>query len=80
MYTVIRIGSRESALAVKQAEIIKELIEREDPAVRAEIITMKTTGDKILDKSLAKIGAKVCLSKSLTVRSWKGRSILLCTA
>ena len=39
MYTVIRIGSRESALAVKQAEIIKELIEREAPAVRAEIIT-----------------------------------------
>ena len=65
MYTVIRIGSRESALAVKQAEIIKELIEREDPAVRAEIITMKTTGDKILDKSLAKIGGKGLFVKEL---------------
>ena len=58
MYSVMRIGSRESALAVKQAEIIKELIEREDPAVRAEIITMKTTGDKILDRNLDQIGGK----------------------
>ena len=65
MYTVIRIGSRESALAVKQAEIIKELIEREDPAVRAEIITMKTTGDRILDKSLEKIGGKGLFVKEL---------------
>ena len=76
MYSVIRIGSRESALAVKQAEIIKELIEREAPEIRAEIITMKTTGDKILDKSLEKIGGKGCSSKNLTGRSWKGRSTL----
>ena len=50
MYSVIRIGSRESALAVRQAEMIKERIEKEAPGVKAEIMTMKTTGDQILDQ------------------------------
>ena len=73
MYTVIRIGSRESALAVKQAEIIKELIEREGPAVRAEIITMKTTGDRILDKSLEKIGGERLFVRELDRAPGEGR-------
>ena len=65
MHSVIRIGSRESALAVKQAEIIKELIGKEAPGTKVEIITMKTTGDKILDKSLEKIGGKGLFVKEL---------------
>lgn len=73
MYTVIRIGSRESALAVKQAEIIKEMIEKEAPGIRAEIITMKTTGDKILDKSLEKIGGKGLFVKELDRALAEGR-------
>lgn len=58
MSSVIRIGSRQSRLAVIQAELIKEQIESLHPEIRAEIVTMKTTGDKILDKSLAAIGGK----------------------
>lgn len=73
MYTVIRIGSRESALAVKQAEIIKEMIEKEAPGIRAEIIKMKTTGDKILDKSLEKIGGKGLFVKELDRALAEGR-------
>lgn len=73
MYSVIRIGSRESALAVKQAEIIKELIEKEDPGIRAEIITMKTTGDKIQDKSLEKIGGKGLFVKELDRALMEGK-------
>ncbi|MBS5398096.1 MAG: hydroxymethylbilane synthase [Lachnospiraceae bacterium] len=73
MYTVIRIGSRESALAVKQAKIIKEMIEKEAPGIRAEIITMKTTGDKILDKSLEKIGGKGLFVKELDRALAEGR-------
>ena len=52
MSPVIRIGSRQSRLAVMQAEIVKRQIERLHPQVKVEIITMKTTGDKILDRSL----------------------------
>ena len=66
MQSVIRIGSRESLLAVRQAEIIRDQILRCDPEVKVEIITMKTTGDKILDKSLAKIGGKGLFVKELT--------------
>ena len=58
MQSVIKIGIRESRLAVKQAEIIRDQIISCDPDISVEIITMKTTGDKILDKSLEKIGGK----------------------
>ena len=47
MQSVIRIGSRESRLAVKQAEIIKDQIRRCDQTILVEIITMKTTGDRV---------------------------------
>lgn len=55
---VIRIGSRKSKLAVMQAELIRAQIERAYPEIRTELVTMKTTGDKILDKSLETIGGK----------------------
>ena len=48
-----------------QAEIIKTQIERNCPEVRAEIVTMKTTGDRILDKSLETIGGKGLFVKEL---------------
>ena len=50
MKTHIKIGSRESALAVRQAEIVKEILEKKAPGLTVEIITMKTTGDRILQK------------------------------
>lgn len=65
MSPVIRIGSRQSRLAVMQAEIVKRQIERLHPQVKAEIITMKTTGDKILDRSLETIGGKGLFVKEL---------------
>lgn len=65
MHKVIRIGSRESLLAVRQAEIIRDQILKADPETEVEIVTMKTTGDKILDKSLAKIGGKGLFVKEL---------------
>ena len=73
MQSVIRIGSRESLLAVRQAEIIRDQILRCDPEVKVEIITMKTTGDKILDKSLAKIGGKGLFVKELDRALLDGR-------
>jgi uroporphyrinogen III methyltransferase/synthase len=55
---VIRMGSRESALAVIQAETAAERIKAFDGGVTVEIITMKTQGDAILDKPLESIGGK----------------------
>ena len=73
MHSVIRIGSRESALAVRQAVIIRDLILESEPEAEIEIITMKTTGDKILDKSLEKIGGKGLFVKELDRALMEGR-------
>ena len=70
---VIRIGSRESRLAVRQAEIVRDIICRNHPEVRIEIITMKTEGDRILDRSLAQIGGKGLFVKELDLALADGR-------
>ncbi len=61
----IIIGSRESRLAVVQSEMVKKAIENSGNGVEAEICTMKTTGDKILDRTLDKIGGKGLFVKEL---------------
>lgn len=73
MHSVIKIGSRESRLAVKQAEIIRDQILRCAPDVSVELITMKTTGDIILDRSLEKIGGKGLFVKELDRALMEGR-------
>ena len=61
----IRVGSRASRLAVIQSEIIMRQIEESCPGVKTELVKMKTTGDKILDKTLDKIGGKGLFVKEL---------------
>lgn len=62
---IIRIGSRDSKLAVVQSEIVINQICEVYPFVSPELITMKTTGDKILNKTLDKIGGKGLFLKEL---------------
>ena len=54
----IRIGSRDSLLAVQQSQLVMDAIAHAMPQAQLELITMKTTGDKILDKTLDQIGGK----------------------
>ena len=62
----IIIGSRESSLAVIQAEMVRNFIcENSNNQLSAHLLTMKTTGDKILDKTLDKIGGKGLFVKEL---------------
>ena len=61
----IKIGSRESRLAVIQSQMVMESIHLHHPEVETELITMKTTGDLILDKTLDKIGGKGLFVKEL---------------
>lgn len=70
---VIRIGSRESALAVRQTEIVCARIREAAPQVGIEIITMGTEGDRILDRSLARIGGKGLFVKELDAALAEGR-------
>jgi len=61
----IRLGSRESKLAVVQSQIVIDSIKKHHPNIEVELITMKTTGDIILDKPLDKIGGKGLFVKEL---------------
>ena len=70
---IVRVGSRESALAVAQTQLVMETIRRSNPQLELELVTMKTTGDKILDKSLDKIGGKGLFVKELDRALLEGR-------
>ncbi len=73
MESKLRIGSRDSRLAIVQAEIIRDAIYKNHPEVQIEIVTMKTTGDRILDKSLDKVGGKGLFVKELDTALREGR-------
>ncbi len=61
----IRVGSRESKLAVLQSQIVIDIIKKNCPEYEIELVTMKTTGDKILDRTLDKVGGKGLFVKEL---------------
>lgn len=61
----IRVGSRESRLAVIQSKIITDIIKKYCPQYDIELVTMKTTGDRVLDKTLDKVGGKGLFVKEL---------------
>ncbi|MDO4869554.1 MAG: hydroxymethylbilane synthase [Bacillota bacterium] len=63
----IRIGSRESALAVIQSEMLMDSIRQVDDSIELELVTMKTKGDRILDRNLDKIGGKGLFIKELEI-------------
>lgn len=72
----IRIGSRDSLLAVRQSELVMEAVRRSFPGTELELVTMKTTGDRILGKALDKIGGKGLFVKELDLALLEGRSDL----
>ena len=63
--TTLRIATRESQLALWQAEFIKAELERFHPGLQVELLGMKTKGDIILDVPLAKVGGKGLFVKEL---------------
>ncbi len=65
MKRVIRVGSRDSKLALVQTQIILNQVRKVHPEIAFEVVTMKTTGDKILDRNLDQIGGKGLFVKEL---------------
>ena len=61
--SVIRIGTRGSALALWQAHHVKDLLEARGHAVELNVIT--TTGDKLLDRRLELVGGKGAFLKEI---------------
>ena len=70
------IGSRESLLAVRQSELVLGYLRKNHPRMQIELVTMKTTGDKILHKRLDEIGGKGLFVKELDQALRDGRTDL----
>ena len=63
--STLNIATRQSPLALWQAEHIKARLENLYPDLSVNLVTMVTKGDKILDTPLAKIGGKGLFVKEL---------------
>jgi hydroxymethylbilane synthase len=59
------IGSRGSELALWQTNFVKTKLEELFPAINFKIKIIKTTGDKMLDIALAKIGDKGLFTRQI---------------
>ena len=67
MQQILRVGTRESKLALLQTEIVVQRLKRAFPNLQIEVIPMSTKGDQILDRSLASFGGKGVFTKELEV-------------
>ncbi|MEK9803348.1 MAG: hydroxymethylbilane synthase, partial [Curvibacter sp.] len=70
----LTIATRESRLALWQAEHVKSLLEQQGHAVT--LLGMTTQGDQILDRALSKVGGKGLFVKELEVALEEGRADL----
>ena len=70
--TAIIIATRESRLALWQAEHVKSLLE--GLGCKVKLLGMTTQGDQILDRSLSKVGGKGLFVKELEVALHEGHA------
>ncbi len=71
MSDVITIATRESPLALWQAEHVQALLRERYSEKKVELLGMTTQGDQILDKTLSKIGGKGLFVKELEIAMQK---------
>ena len=73
MAKTIRIGTRGSQLALWQSQWVAQEIGRLTPGTTAELVVIKTQGDKITDVPLAKVGGKGLFVKEIEEALLDGR-------
>lgn len=76
MKETLRIATRQSPLALWQANFVKTELEKRFEHLTVELVTMVTKGDIILDTPLAKIGGKGLFVKELELALLEGRADL----
>jgi hydroxymethylbilane synthase len=74
MSDAIRIGTRSSELALRQARIVQAALL--ESGLESELVTYRTLGDKRLDEPLSTIGAKGLFTKELEVDLRRGKTDL----
>ncbi|VBE90065.1 hydroxymethylbilane synthase [Burkholderia pseudomallei] len=72
----LTIASRESRLAMWQAEHVRDALRKLYPACDVKILGMTTRGDQILDRTLSKVGGKGLFVKELESALADGRADL----
>ena len=70
----IRIATRQSQLALWQAEHVAAILRNSDDVSDVHLVPLSTRGDEILDRSLQKIGGKGLFIKELEVAMQEGRA------
>lgn len=70
----IVIATRASRLALWQAEHVRDRLQALYPQCEVELLSMSTKGDRILDRSLSKIGGKGLFIKELETAILDGRA------
>ena len=75
MRNTFRLGTRGSPLALTQAHMVKRALEAAHgwPETMIEIVTVKTSGDRIQDRPLAEVGGKALWTKELDLALEDGR-------
>lgn len=76
MKKILKIATRQSPLALWQAEYIRNQLMQLHAGLEVELVTFVTQGDKILDTPLAKIGGKGLFVKELEAALLDGRADL----
>jgi hydroxymethylbilane synthase len=72
----VRIATRRSALALWQANHVRDLLLEAHAGLEVELVPIVTRGDRILDRPLAEIGGKGLFLKELEVSMLEGESDL----
>ncbi|PLW84154.1 hydroxymethylbilane synthase [Kineobactrum sediminis] len=65
MSRTITIATRESPLALWQAEFVRDALQRTHPGLEVVLLGMTSRGDQLLDVPLAKVGGKALFVKEL---------------
>ena len=76
MLTTLRIATRQSKLALWQAEHVADLLRVAHPDLQVELVKLTTQGDRIVDRPLAAIGGKGLFIKELEVALAENRADL----
>ena len=76
MRTTLRIGTRQSRLALWQANWVKGRLERQWPQLDVALVPIVTSGDKIRDRALSQVGGKGLFVKEIEEALLDGRADL----
>ncbi|MEY8712950.1 hydroxymethylbilane synthase [Mangrovibacter phragmitis] len=71
---VLRIATRQSPLALWQAQYVKQRLQAYHPGLQVELVPMVTRGDVLLDTPLAKVGGKGLFVKELELAMLENRA------